>query len=140
MISSVTCQPNYNSRICLRSSNNTSKTKYKANLNTLLTSLSSKSALYSFYNDSFNGIFSLYLCRGDLTIDQCQNCVVNASQGIRQRCPSDERAIIWYEQCMLRYSDTNFFGLEQTDIKIFMWNVENNTSPNDPDVNTLALM
>ncbi|CAL5344710.1 unnamed protein product [Camellia sinensis] len=140
MISSVTCQPNYNSHICLGSSNNTSKTKFKANLNTLLTSLSSKSALHSFYNDSFNGIFSLYLCRGDLTIDQCQNCVVNASQGIRQRCPSDERAIIWFEQCMLRYSDTNFFGLEQTDIKIFMWNVENNTSPNDPDVNTLALM
>ncbi|THG01123.1 hypothetical protein TEA_025899 [Camellia sinensis var. sinensis] len=121
-------------------SNNTSKTKFKANLNTLLTSLSSKSALHSFYNDSFNGIFSLYLCRGDLTIDQCQNCVVNASQGIRQRCPSDEQAIIWFEQCMLRYSDTNFFGLEQTDMKIFMWNVENNTSPNDPDVNTLALM
>lgn len=41
---------------------------------------------------------------------------------------------------MLRYSDTNFFGLEQTDIKIFMWNAENNTSPNDPDVNALALM
>ncbi|KAF5943339.1 hypothetical protein HYC85_017416 [Camellia sinensis] len=36
--------------------------------------------------------------------------------------------------------DAHLMNEQSYDIKIFMWNAENNTSPNDPDINTLAMM
>ncbi|KAH7837724.1 hypothetical protein Vadar_017248 [Vaccinium darrowii] len=108
-------------------------TGYKTNLTILLGSLPSKAALNSFYNGTFNGIFSFYLCRGDGTSDLCQNCVKNASQEIQNLCPSNNQAIIWYAQCMLSYNNSNFFGLEQTYPRIALFN-RNSTSPDDTAV------
>ncbi|KAE9461721.1 hypothetical protein C3L33_06372, partial [Rhododendron williamsianum] len=131
-IGSVITQATYSYHFCLGSSNDTANTNYKTNLNTLLDSLSSKAAVYSFSNGTFNGIFSLYLCRGDVTGELCQNCVQNASQDVQNRCPSNKTAIIWYDECMVIFNNSNFFGLERTYPRAFLWN--NNTSPNDTDV------
>ncbi|KAI8525232.1 hypothetical protein RHMOL_Rhmol13G0213900 [Rhododendron molle] len=130
-IGSVITQATYSYHVCLGSSNDTANTHYKTNLNTLLDSLSSKAAVYSFSNGTFNGIFSLYLCRGDVTGELCQNCVQNASQDVQNRCPSYKTAIIWYDECMVIFNNSNIFGLEQTYPRAFLWN--NNTSPNDTD-------
>ncbi|GFZ03179.1 S-locus lectin protein kinase family protein [Actinidia rufa] len=106
-IGSVTGQPLYH--VC---SNYTANPTYQTDLDTLLSSLTPKAVSQHFDNDGLNGISSLYLCRGDVTHDQCQNCVKNASQEIRSRCPSDKEAIIWYDECMLRYSNATIFGVE----------------------------
>ncbi|KAA8519958.1 hypothetical protein F0562_014132 [Nyssa sinensis] len=124
----------------IQSSNNTANTSYQSNLSDLLGSLSSAAATNTFYKNTSNGIYGLYLRRGDVAIDVCQNCVNTANQDIQNQCPSNQQAIIWYDECMLHYSNTNFFGMEQTYPGVFMWNLQNNTSSTGTDVDTLALM
>ncbi|KAJ0081477.1 hypothetical protein Patl1_10991 [Pistacia atlantica] len=123
--------------------NNTKATRnYTSNLSTLLDSLSSKASLDSFYKDSFNGIYGLFLCRGDVSTDLCKSCVTFASQNITERCPSNRSAIIWYDQCMLHYSNKSFFGVTQSSPALLMWNTDNNnsTSPDEPNYGALGMI
>ncbi|KAA8519373.1 hypothetical protein F0562_013629 [Nyssa sinensis] len=138
LISSSYGQPTYNYHYC--SGSNNTNAGYQSNLRVLLGSLSSAAATDTFYKNTSNGIYGLYLCRGDVAIDVCQNCVNTANQDIQNQCPSNQQAIIWYDECMLHYSNTNFFGMEQTYPGFFMWNLQNNTSSTGTDVDALALM
>ena len=140
--SSINSQPAYNDNICLDQSNQTTSANYQSNLTVLLNSLSSKASQnYSFYNDSSNiGIYGLFLCRGDVSNITCQSCVSYATRDITTRCPSNNSAIIWYDECMLRYSNVNFFGQVQTSPGLLMWNVRNTTSPDQPNFSAIALM
>ena len=143
LISFITCQSltletyNYD---CYGPDNDTDTASYKSNLTALLDSISSKASDHSFYNDSLNGIYSLFLCRGDVSSNVCQVCVNNATQTLTQRCPSNKTAIIWYDQCMLRYSNINFFGLVQLLPSLLMWNTQNNTSPGEGNIGTRGLL
>ena len=47
---------------------------------------------------------------------------------------------VWYDQCMLRYSNINFFGVAQTGPAMFRWSIRNITSPEETDFEVLALM
>nr|POF23381.1 cysteine-rich receptor-like protein kinase 25 [Quercus suber] len=78
--------------------------------------------------------------RGDVSNSTCQSCVSYATQDITTRCPSNNSAIIWYDECMLRYSNVNFFGQVQTSPEVLMWNVGNTTSPDQPNFSAIALM
>ena len=140
--SSINSQPTYNENKCLDQSNQTTSANYQSNLTVLLNSLSSKASQnYSFYNDSSNiGIYGLFLCRGDVSNITCQSCVSYATRDITTRCPSNNSAIIWYDECMLRYSNVNFFGQVQTSPGLLMWNVRNTTSPDQPNFSAIALM
>ncbi|XP_035545170.1 cysteine-rich repeat secretory protein 38-like [Juglans regia] len=133
--------PIYNSHVCLDPYNETSNDSYGSNLTTLLGSLSDKASQnISFYNDTSNGIYGLFLCRGDVSIDTCKRCVRYASQNIASRCSSNRSAIIWFDECMLRYSNINFFGKEETLPRLLMWNVENQTSNDETNFETPSLM
>ncbi|KAG2684201.1 hypothetical protein I3760_10G066200, partial [Carya illinoinensis] len=122
-------------------SNQTANASYASDLTALLDSLSDKASQnISFYNDTSNGIYGLFLCRGDVSNDTCHSCVRYASQNIASQCSSDTNAIIWFDQCMLRYSDNNFFGKEQTFPLLLMWNIENVTSPEETNFGILSLM
>ncbi|TXG47200.1 hypothetical protein EZV62_026494 [Acer yangbiense] len=136
LMSSITCQSTYNSHDCSGIATN----NYISNLDSLLNSLSSKASTNTFYNDTSNGIYSLFLCRGDVSTATCQTCVKNASVIIRHRCPSNKTAIIWYDECMLRYSDTNFFGVFQTLPRLLMWNVGNTSTPEEKNYRALGLI
>jgi hypothetical protein len=142
LMSSINSQPTYNYHYCLDQSNETPDTSFQSNLSVLLDSLSSKASQNnSFYNDTSNGIYSLFLCRGDINSSICQSCVSYATQDITSRCPSNRTATIGFDQCMLRYSDTNFFGMEQTSPELLAWNtIGNTTSPDEANFGALALM
>nr|POE50094.1 cysteine-rich receptor-like protein kinase 25 [Quercus suber] len=116
---------------------------YLSNLTVLLDSLSSKASQnYSFYKAISNntGIYGLFLCRGDVSQYTCQTCVSYVSNYIKTRCPGTS-AIAWYNECMLRYSDINFFGVPQTEPHVFMWNAQNNiTAPEEPNFGALGLV
>ncbi|GMJ14364.1 cysteine-rich RLK (RECEPTOR-like protein kinase) 25 [Hibiscus trionum] len=116
--------------------NQTATATYKSDLTALLDSFSSRASHLSFYNVSLDGIYGLFLCRGDASIDLCRVCVANATQLLPQRCPSDRRAIIWYEQCMLRYSDIDFFGQVELVPYNLRWNSGNTTSPDEGNIGT----
>ncbi|GKC35956.1 cysteine-rich repeat secretory protein 38-like protein [Tanacetum coccineum] len=96
------------------SSNLTSNGPYKQNLKKLIGRL-----YYGARRDDFgmksvgqleNQTFGLSLCRGDVSRSDCAACVVNASAEIRQLCPNNKAATIWYDQCLLKYSNSTFFG------------------------------
>ncbi|XP_028776259.1 putative receptor-like protein kinase At4g00960 [Neltuma alba] len=87
---------------------------FEANLNVLLSVLTSNASLHDgFYRtnldqgtpDVINGLF---LCRGDATPTLCQECVSDAAKEIRRLCPNQTESIVWYDVCMLRYSNNTF--------------------------------
>ena len=55
-------------------------------------------------------MYGLYDCRGDIVGYFCQFCVSTASRQMLQRCPNRVSAIMYYNFCILRYSNENFFG------------------------------
>ncbi|MCI38969.1 cysteine-rich receptor-like protein kinase, partial [Trifolium medium] len=51
-----------------------------------------------------DAVGGLYLCRGDVT-DQCLTAAVKE---IRIRCPNQTEALIWYDECFLRFTNKYF--------------------------------
>ncbi|KAL0012673.1 hypothetical protein SO802_007781 [Lithocarpus litseifolius] len=110
--------PTYQSHYC-SDETFTPNSTYQSNLNLLLSSLSSNSSIESgFYNttvgqnSSNNTIYGLFLCRGDLTTNVCQDCVATAAKNtVQQYCKRGREVIIWYNECMLRYSDEYLFSI-----------------------------
>ncbi|KAK4857521.1 hypothetical protein QYF36_001998 [Acer negundo] len=140
MISSSTCQSN-NYHFFSSPPNDTAATKnYISKLDSVLNSLPTKASVNSFYNESSEGVYILFLCRGDVSAATCQTCVKNATQVIRQQCSSNRTAIIWYNECMLHYSNTNFFGLLRSSPDFLMWNTDNITVPDEPNYGALGLV
>ncbi|KAG6641573.1 hypothetical protein CIPAW_09G083400 [Carya illinoinensis] len=91
----IEAAPTYASHDCQNATFFTPSSTYQANLNFLLSSLSSNSTLpEGFYrvNTGKNppdAIIGRFLCRGDLTPDLCQNCISTAIEDVRKRCPFD---------------------------------------------------
>ena len=141
LTSSINSQPTLRHNDCYGSTG-TANGSYNSSLTALFDSLSSKASQnYSFYNDSSNiGIYSLYLCRGDVSNESCKSCVSSATQEIINRCPSSKTAIIWYDECTLRYDDVNFFGKPDTQPLLIMNNPENTSSPGQPNFYARGLL
>ncbi|KAJ8617997.1 hypothetical protein MRB53_014183 [Persea americana] len=123
--------------ICDNTANYTNTSTFGTNLKLLLPSLSSNSTLnYGFYNTSIgqdtNEAYGLVLCRGDASSSTCQNCTQTASDEILSRCPN-RSATIWYDDCLVRYSNTNFFGSTSTSVWYYKWNRQNVSDPDQFD-------
>ena len=113
-------------------------TSYQSNLLTLLSSLSSNATgSTEFYNATVgmtndpDTVYGLFMCRGDVSHQLCQECVSNATQKIASHCWLAKHAIIWHQFCFVRYSDRYFFSHvdEQPQINVFnMNNVSDGTS------------
>ena len=141
LISFINAQPNYDYHLCQGQDGDTANSNFETNLSSLLDSLSSKASLYNFYNDSFNQIYSLYQCRGDVNTTTCHTCVKAAAQQIQERCQFNKTAIIWFDYCMLRYSNEDFFGIPETYTGYLLWNNKNSTESSPIlDVGALALI
>ncbi|KAL3519546.1 hypothetical protein ACH5RR_017695 [Cinchona calisaya] len=110
---------------------------YHANLNILLDSFSSINATNTdngFFNstagrDISNKVYGLFLCRGDVSNDVCKQCVADARTKIRQQCSYEKTAIVWYNECFLRYSNESIFSRRDTSYWITFWNTNNVTQP-----------
>ncbi|XP_052196080.1 cysteine-rich receptor-like protein kinase 25 [Diospyros lotus] len=54
---------------------------------------------------------ALALCRGSLTPSECQTCIADAVVAILRVCPNQTAAAqVWYDYCMVRYSNDDFIG------------------------------
>ncbi|CAI0468095.1 unnamed protein product [Linum tenue] len=144
LVSSTTSQqqPTFNTAGCQDNSNSTTPPAYTSNLAALLNTLPRKASTATFSNDSAadGGVFSLYLCRGDVSLTTCAACVTQAAQEVQRRCPAHRAAIVWYDQCMLRYSNVSFAGRAEVQYRLLMWNTQNNTSPGETDNGALSLI
>ncbi|XP_038880864.1 cysteine-rich receptor-like protein kinase 10 [Benincasa hispida] len=132
-------EPKYRFHICSSPSNNTANSNLGSDLNGLLSSLSEASS-DSFYNRTFNGLYGLVLCRGDMNSDYCHSCVSAASKELGDKCRLRVNATIWYDECMLRYSDKNFLGIVELSPRFLMGDSGNQTLPDDRNIDGPALL
>ncbi|KAK4258884.1 hypothetical protein QN277_005283 [Acacia crassicarpa] len=105
--------PIYRTHACTNGSFFEPNSTFQANLNVFLSFLTSNASLPDgYYRTTVSPstpptITGLFLCRGDVTPAVCQSCVAAASTEITRRCPNQTESIIWYDECMLRYSNGN---------------------------------
>ncbi|KAF7137830.1 hypothetical protein RHSIM_Rhsim07G0195900 [Rhododendron simsii] len=101
------------------SGNYSTNSTYQTNLNTLLSSLSSRTNGYGFYSSSFGDnpdkVYAIVLCRGDVELHTCRSCINDSTIKLPQLLRNSKGAIGWYEKCMLRYSDKSMNGITATD-------------------------
>ncbi|XP_028795374.1 putative receptor-like protein kinase At4g00960 [Neltuma alba] len=97
----------------------------------LLSSLASANTDFS--NATVNGggdtVYGLFMCRGDVNLSICHQCVVNATQRLSSECRVSKEAIIWYDECMVRYSNRSFFATVDTRPRLGLLNTGNATRP-----------
>lgn len=110
--------------------NFTANSTYQANLNHLLSSLTSNNKLDTgFFNVSYgqnlDKVNAMGLCRGDVKPDSCRSCIATSTLELPKRCPNQKEAIIWYDNCMLRYSNRFFFGKMEFGPWFWMYNLKN---------------
>uniref|UniRef100_A0A7N0ZW27 Uncharacterized protein n=1 Tax=Kalanchoe fedtschenkoi TaxID=63787 RepID=A0A7N0ZW27_KALFE len=106
---------NYINNECSEDGNYTSNSTYRANLHALLTAMSSDQDItYGFYNFSQgqdpDRVYGIALCRGDISLAACRACLNFSTADILDRCPTQKEAIVWYDHCMLRYSNRSTYG------------------------------
>ncbi|KAK7271539.1 hypothetical protein RJT34_27514 [Clitoria ternatea] len=108
--------PNYVGDDCQNSTAQALTPIFQTNLQNTLTWLNSNAATSKGYNHTTTGtgtvdaVYGLYDCRGDVTSFFCQFCVSTAASDILSRCPNRTSAVIWYNYCILRYSNRDFIG------------------------------
>lgn len=129
--------PTLRSYACSNTTNFIPNSTYQSNLNLLLSSLTSNATRdIGFYYSTVGlqeptaEVYGSFLCRGDLTPDSCKQCVaIIAKDGVQQYCPLRKIAVLWYDLCMLRYSNQSFLGKMDEDPQVELYNTGNITEP-----------
>ncbi|KAB5533828.1 hypothetical protein DKX38_016914 [Salix brachista] len=123
------------SQYCPQTNTFTRNSTYQANLNLLLSSLSSNSTrnnINGFYNVSAgkdpDEVYGMFLCRGDVSNSVCGNCVNFAAKDVLEKCPNETVAMIWYDECVLRYSNRNIFSTVDQDATVLLSSPNNVTA------------
>ncbi|KAG5617972.1 hypothetical protein H5410_017796 [Solanum commersonii] len=120
---------------CSMSKNYTEGSKFQSNLNRLL--------FRSLYNNGGNSIYTnvsegeepdkvhgVFLCRRYVAPKDCQNCIDVASERILHECPLDRQGNIWYDDCLVRYSNIpNFASMLDTSFSSILYNIQNVSQP-----------
>ncbi|XP_031499629.1 cysteine-rich repeat secretory protein 38-like [Nymphaea colorata] len=118
---------------CPSPSNYTATSIFSHNLDVVLQKLAARTPIHGFSTATAGKgpekIYGLALCRGDVAGDDCKACMHNGIAEIRQLCPYQKQGILWYDNCMLRYSDVDFFGYMDTQTKFYMWNTQDVSQP-----------
>ncbi|KAF3967210.1 hypothetical protein CMV_008764 [Castanea mollissima] len=106
LVSQAIAQPDFLHHFCLGKGNYTSNSAYNTNLNQVLSSLSSNTEIDY---------------RGDTKPDICRSCLNKATKLLPLRCPNQKEAIGWYDDCMLRYSFRNIYGIMEASRFFYTW-------------------
>ncbi|KAL3727588.1 hypothetical protein ACJRO7_032341 [Eucalyptus globulus] len=113
---------------CAERGNCAPRSKFEDNLRSLFSrgdcAVSNKGPIYGFYNTTegedpdkvyvTTNATLLFLFTWDVAANLCQSCIVLATSTIIERCPGQKEAIIWYDECLVRYSNRSFFSIIET--------------------------
>lgn len=130
----------YLNSVCPNTTMFADNSKYKTNLDKIFNYLASNAtnptgfyqALAVSHTTKHNKndtVYGQFLCRGDLNASACQDCVTTATTTDLPKtfCPNRKNAIIWYEECMVQYSNQAFFGKLNEQPKKSLYNTQNVT-------------
>ncbi|XP_019089321.1 PREDICTED: cysteine-rich receptor-like protein kinase 10 isoform X2 [Camelina sativa] len=126
--------PTYIYHTCPNTTTFTRNSTYFANLRALLSSFTSRNASYStgFQNATVGQaperVTGLFNCRGDVSLEVCRSCVEFSVNETFTRCPNERDVTLYYDQCILRYSNRNILSTLNTDGGIILYNTQNVTS------------
>ncbi|KAI3930112.1 hypothetical protein MKX01_036633 [Papaver californicum] len=129
--------------------NYTANSTYQSNLNLLLSSSLTvfRSAVSidnehrsTSYGSDPDTAYGSYQCRSDLKSKDCETCFDSVTGDILNsiRCPNSKQGILWYEECILRYSNESFIPIMQEKPVFYIVNETSVTSNRDEFNKTLA--
>ncbi|XP_026425318.1 putative receptor-like protein kinase At4g00960 [Papaver somniferum] len=120
----------YFNHLCL-GANYTNGSKFQSNLNILFPSIIQNRYYNATVGQSPDTVYGSIQCRGDVTLDACQNCVQMITQVNKEfdNCPNSKQAIVWYDTCMLRYSDQDYFTIMLEGPRYYLVNRNNVPNP-----------
>ncbi|KAI3682679.1 hypothetical protein L1987_82836 [Smallanthus sonchifolius] len=129
----IKAQPIYPFTKCNNGSTYTPNSKYSKNLDDALYSLLATDSSNGYYNVSVgkgtDTANAMCLCRGDVEQHMCLSCLSDSIYRLRQTCPNQTEAVIYYEFCLLKYSNAPILGTNDMDRDIYF--LENDiTFPN----------
>ncbi|XP_038689942.1 putative receptor-like protein kinase At4g00960 [Tripterygium wilfordii] len=130
-------QPTFLDSICSNDNGNyTADSTYSTNLNRLRSSVSTTTEFKGgFYNisegESSDKVNAIALCRGDVSKDVCLNCLNASSFELPRRCPNQKEGIVWYDECLFRYSNRSIYGEMEVNPFFRMPNSVNVTNMNE---------
>ncbi|KAF7849224.1 hypothetical protein BT93_L1067 [Corymbia citriodora subsp. variegata] len=119
---------------CGSTGNFTADSTYQTTLTTLLASISTANSLsltYGFFSASAavsgasQTLYVIGSCRGDLTAESCRTCLDASASDIRSLCPLQKEAVLYSENCTVRYSNTSIFSTVATEPVYILYNVNN---------------
>ncbi|XP_049936611.1 cysteine-rich receptor-like protein kinase 15 [Nymphaea colorata] len=110
---------NYISSLCL-GANYTIHGEFESNMHSVFNNLINAAHPLGFAEatagEGPETVYGLVQCRRDIDNVTCNACISAATdQIVHPYCGTSMDAIIWYEKCQLRYSNTNFFRLLNSD-------------------------
>ncbi|KAG5413727.1 hypothetical protein IGI04_001294 [Brassica rapa subsp. trilocularis] len=110
MLQSFSQDPTYVSHVCPNTATYSRNSTYFTNLRTLLSFLSSPNASYAtgFQNATVgeppDRVIGYFTCFG-VSPELCRRCVAFSVEDALIRCPNEKEVTLYYDQCMLRYSN-----------------------------------
>ncbi|KAM0874420.1 hypothetical protein ACQ4PT_037437 [Festuca glaucescens] len=119
------------------SGNYTSNSTYQANLRLLSSTLPKKAAsnITLFATDTIGDapdtIFALTRCRRDMNASACEGCVATAFEDGPRLCPYNKDATLFYDACLLSFSNHNFLTSTENSELIAYVNFQNFTTSFD---------
>ncbi|CAK7350929.1 unnamed protein product [Dovyalis caffra] len=131
-----TVEPKMSYHDCVGKGNYTTNSPYQANLNQLLTSIYTNTAIdYGFYDFSLgenaDRVQAIALCRPDISPGVCRACIRNASDSLVRLCPNFVEAIGGLDNCMVRYANRSISNLMEKGPYFWVYDDRNNVSDVD---------
>ncbi|CAO2192414.1 unnamed protein product [Urochloa humidicola] len=124
--------------LCGNRGNYTAGSNYQSNLNRLSAALpknaaSSTTALFATgtAGTAPDMVYALALCRGDINASACNGCVTAGFQDAQRLCPFSKDATVYYDSCLLRFSDANFLATADNADVLLLMNTQNFTESAD---------
>ncbi|XP_020080273.1 cysteine-rich receptor-like protein kinase 6, partial [Ananas comosus] len=120
-------------QICGSTGNYTANSTYQSNLNLILSSLAANASgggagfSEGTTGQTPNQVSGLALCRGDVNASACGSCLRSGTSDVLNICPYDRGAVIWYDECLIRYSNQHFLSSTDNSQQVYMWNTQNIT-------------
>jgi hypothetical protein len=124
-------------QFCGTSGNYTRNSTYQGNIQRLAATLprNTSASPTLFARDNVGAVpdivYALALCRGDTNASACSDCVATAFQDAQQLCAYNKDATVFYDPCLLRYSNQNFIAspANSDDKVLILMNTQNVTAP-----------
>ncbi|KAF8676422.1 hypothetical protein HU200_046969 [Digitaria exilis] len=112
--------------ICGNGVNYNSNSSYHSNLDQLWTTLpnnaSSNTTLFATgtAGTAPDTAYALALCRGDINASACNDCVPTGIQDAQQLCALSKDATVYYDSCILHFSNANFLATIDDDVDLIL--------------------